>query len=191
MVLTMCTALYQTSDKTSFAYISARDRWPVILVSEYWIVPSLPCYEIYPHCFWSAVYLVSSMHSTRREPREKGTVVDEPLDSNITRSDFCSPLIPWRIRLKATSNHLLLTNASKTGAIDDLHKAIGKTEDSEKQTEGKNIVSELAKLKYELQHDRQLTCVYFSTLLMFTDTDILQALSPMMDKATSRATTRS
>ncbi|CAD0038657.1 unnamed protein product [Aureobasidium pullulans] len=69
------TPLYQTSDKTSFAYISARDRWPVIL----------------------------------------------------------------------------------TGAIDDLHKAIGKTEDSEKLAEGKSIVSELAKLKYELQHDRQLT----------------------------------
>jgi len=48
----------------------------------------------------------------------------------------------------------------QTGAIDDLHKAIGKTEDSEKQTEGKSIVSELAKLKYELQHDRQLTCVH-------------------------------
>ncbi|KAI5275244.1 DUF89-domain-containing protein [Aureobasidium subglaciale] len=44
-----------------------------------------------------------------------------------------------------------------TGAIDDLHKAIGKTDDAEKQTEGKSIVSELAKLKYELQHDRQLT----------------------------------
>ena len=28
-----CVAPYSTSDKTSFAYISARDRWPVILVS--------------------------------------------------------------------------------------------------------------------------------------------------------------
>lgn len=33
VMLTGYTALYQTSDKTSFAYISARDRWPVILVS--------------------------------------------------------------------------------------------------------------------------------------------------------------
>ena len=31
--LTSRTAPYATSDKASFAYISARDRWPVILVS--------------------------------------------------------------------------------------------------------------------------------------------------------------
>lgn len=37
ILILACTALYQTSDKTSFAYISARDRWPVILVSIYWI----------------------------------------------------------------------------------------------------------------------------------------------------------
>ncbi|KAH8815677.1 hypothetical protein F5884DRAFT_773268 [Xylogone sp. PMI_703] len=64
-----------TSDKTSFAYISARDRWPVIL----------------------------------------------------------------------------------TGAIDDVHRAVSNTEDDEKRAEGKKIVEELAKLKYELQHDRKLS----------------------------------
>ncbi|RQM07165.1 hypothetical protein DH86_00000860, partial [Scytalidium sp. 3C] len=64
-----------TADKTSFAYISARDRWPVIL----------------------------------------------------------------------------------TGAIDDLHRAVSETQDEAKQTEGKKIVEEIAKLKYELQHDRKLT----------------------------------
>lgn len=68
-----------TSDKTSFAYISARDRWPVIL----------------------------------------------------------------------------------TGAIDDVHRAVSEAS-GDKKTEGKRIIEELAKLKYELQHDRKLTyvCIY-------------------------------
>ncbi|KAF2142824.1 uncharacterized protein K452DRAFT_248354 [Aplosporella prunicola CBS 121167] len=69
------TPLYNTSDKSSFAYTSARDRWPVIL----------------------------------------------------------------------------------TGAIDDVHRATIKSDDPQTQKEGKQIVEGLAKLKYELQHDRQLT----------------------------------
>lgn len=44
-----------------------------------------------------------------------------------------------------------------TGAIDDLHKAVAKESQLEKQQEGKRITEDLAKLKYELQHDRQLT----------------------------------
>lgn len=68
------TPLSSTSDKSSFAYISARDRWPVIL----------------------------------------------------------------------------------TGAIDDVHRAVSDAKD-EKHTEGKRIIEELARLKYELQHDRKLT----------------------------------
>ncbi|KAI1653980.1 DUF89-domain-containing protein [Daldinia decipiens] len=66
---------YLTSDKSSFAYISARDRWPVII----------------------------------------------------------------------------------TQAIDDLYRSVSECEESEKQNEGKKIIEELARLKYELQHDRQLT----------------------------------
>ncbi|KAK9780489.1 hypothetical protein AB5N19_03814 [Seiridium cardinale] len=66
---------YMTSDKTSFAYISARDRWPVII----------------------------------------------------------------------------------TQAIDDVYRTITQIDDQPKQDEGKKIVEQLAKLKYELQHDRQLT----------------------------------
>ncbi|KAJ5038470.1 uncharacterized protein L3040_007328 [Drepanopeziza brunnea f. sp. 'multigermtubi'] len=69
------TSVSSTSDKTSFAYISARDRWPIIL----------------------------------------------------------------------------------TGAIDDVYKAVSDTADEAKRDEGKRIVEELAKLKYELQHDRKLT----------------------------------
>ncbi|CZR54579.1 probable venom protein 2 precursor [Phialocephala subalpina] len=64
-----------TSDKTSFAYTSARDRWPIII----------------------------------------------------------------------------------TGVIDDVHRAVSETEDVDKRAEGKKIVEDIAKLKYELQHDRKLT----------------------------------
>ncbi|KAI4155497.1 MAG: hypothetical protein LQ340_000973 [Diploschistes diacapsis] len=65
---------YSTSDQTSFAYISARDRWPVII----------------------------------------------------------------------------------TGAIDDVHRAVSACNDIEKVKEGKAIVENIAKLKYELQHNRNL-----------------------------------
>ena len=50
-----------------------------------------------------------------------------------------------------------LTTFSKTGAIDDVHKAVGAEKDAEKAEEGKTIISSLATLKYELQHDRALT----------------------------------
>ncbi|KAI9784947.1 MAG: hypothetical protein M1839_001143 [Geoglossum umbratile] len=69
------TPLYKTSDRTSFAYVTVRDRWPVIL----------------------------------------------------------------------------------TSAIDDVHRATSASKDIEHSEEGKRIVESLAKLKYELQHDRQLT----------------------------------
>ncbi|GIZ47081.1 hypothetical protein CKM354_001018200 [Cercospora kikuchii] len=44
-----------------------------------------------------------------------------------------------------------------TGAIDDVHKAVSKETDPAKLEEGKKITNELATLKYELQHNRQLT----------------------------------
>ncbi|KAF1986021.1 DUF89-domain-containing protein [Aulographum hederae CBS 113979] len=44
-----------------------------------------------------------------------------------------------------------------TGGIDDVHRATAAVEDPAIQEEGKRIVEKLAKLKYELQHDRQLT----------------------------------
>lgn len=68
-------AQYSTGDPTSFAYVSARERWPVII----------------------------------------------------------------------------------TQGIDDVHRSIYASEDEELIKEGKWIVSELARLKYELQHDRELT----------------------------------
>jgi hypothetical protein len=51
----------------------------------------------------------------------------------------------------------LLTDLFKTGAIDDVHKAVSAEKDAEKAEEGKTIISSLATLKYELQHDRALT----------------------------------
>ena len=46
----------------------------------------------------------------------------------------------------------------KTGAIDDLHRAVASLEssDSAKVKEGKTLIEALAKLKYELQHNRHL-----------------------------------
>ncbi|KAF2273810.1 DUF89-domain-containing protein [Westerdykella ornata] len=69
------TPQYSTGDATSFAYVSARERWPVII----------------------------------------------------------------------------------TQGIDDVHRSIWASEDEELIREGKWIVSELARLKYELQHDRKLS----------------------------------
>jgi hypothetical protein len=47
----------------------------------------------------------------------------------------------------------------QTGAIDDVHRAVSETTEASKREEGKRIVEDLAKLKYELQHDRKLTYV--------------------------------
>ncbi|PHH90636.1 hypothetical protein CDD83_3041 [Cordyceps sp. RAO-2017] len=44
-----------------------------------------------------------------------------------------------------------------TGAVDDVYRTISKTEDAEKQAEGKKIVEQLGSLKYEVQHDRKLS----------------------------------
>jgi hypothetical protein len=111
-----------TADKTSFAYISARDRWPIILV--------------------------------RNE------------------NPFSNPVL-----------------TIQTGAIDDVHRAVSETDDEVKRTEGKRIIEELAKLKYELQHDRQLTYVW--TFAVPTHRLTVIDLSLMMDKEISPNTTRS
>ncbi|USP75909.1 hypothetical protein yc1106_03183 [Curvularia clavata] len=44
-----------------------------------------------------------------------------------------------------------------TQGIDDVHRSLHDTKDEAAISQGKQIVSELAKLKYELQHDRELT----------------------------------
>jgi hypothetical protein len=50
---------------------------------------------------------------------------------------------------------------TQTSAIDDVHRTLlAITDDDEKIKEGKEIVAQLAALKYELQHDRKLTLVF-------------------------------
>ncbi|KAH6689746.1 hypothetical protein F5X68DRAFT_167320 [Plectosphaerella plurivora] len=44
-----------------------------------------------------------------------------------------------------------------TQAIDDVYRTITQVDDKEKETEGKQIVEKISKLKYEVQHDRALT----------------------------------
>jgi hypothetical protein len=44
-----------------------------------------------------------------------------------------------------------------TQAIDDVHRSTHTAQDDDTISEGKTVVAELAKLKYELQHDRELT----------------------------------
>lgn len=44
-----------------------------------------------------------------------------------------------------------------TQIIDDAYRSVSDCDDAEKSAEGKRIVEELAKLKYEVQHDRALT----------------------------------
>jgi hypothetical protein len=44
-----------------------------------------------------------------------------------------------------------------TQAIDDVHRSTHAAQDETTLSEGKWIVAELAKLKHELQHDRELT----------------------------------
>ena len=87
-------ATYQTSDPTSFAHISARERWPTILV------------------------------------------------------DIASPRY---VHFGAQVN--------QTGVIDDVHRSIAEIDASndKKIKEGKSIDEQLAKLKYELQHNRQIS----------------------------------
>lgn len=53
--------------------------------------------------------------------------------------------------------HVLLTATLQTQAIDDLYRSVTQTKDAEKEAEGKKIIEEIAKIKYEVQHDRALT----------------------------------
>lgn len=60
----------------------------------------------------------------------------------------------------------------QTGAIDDLHRTVQSLDGEDDQiqakiSEGKGILSDLAALKYELQHNRQLTYAIASYFLLF------------------------
>lgn len=49
--------------------------------------------------------------------------------------------------------------SAQTGAIDDVHRAILAVTEPTQREEGKRIVEGIAKLKHEIQHDKQLTSV--------------------------------
>lgn len=57
----------------------------------------------------------------------------------------------------------------QTGAIDDVYKEVSETLDQTKSVEGKQIITDLAKLKYELQHDRALTSASILSSVCTTD----------------------
>lgn len=40
-----------------------------------------------------------------------------------------------------------------------MYRSVSQCDDAAKRDEGKKIIEELARLKYEIQHDRTLTCV--------------------------------
>jgi hypothetical protein len=92
---------YSTGDKTSFGWTTARERWPIIIVS--------------------------IRHFESGGPQK---------DTNSLL--FCG----------------------QTQAIDDVYRSVSQCEAGAKQDEGKRIVEDLSKLKYEVQHDRPLTYVF-------------------------------
>ena len=61
----------------------------------------------------------------------------------------------WWESILFPEEHEILT--VQTGAIDDVHRAVSVADGDEKIREGKVIIEELAKLKYEVQHNRNLT----------------------------------
>lgn len=56
-----------------------------------------------------------------------------------------------------TISHMPTSNITQTGAIDDVYRATANAKDESTKKEGKTIVEKLTKLKYEVQHDRELT----------------------------------
>lgn len=62
-----------------------------------------------------------------------------------------------RSLLRPASPRTVADRLGQTGAIDDVYRAIRALDDPEKIQEGKRIVEQIVALKYEVQHDRQLT----------------------------------
>jgi hypothetical protein len=77
-------------------------------------------------------------------------VINSPLPTPLRET--VGPLY-WSV----TTPHTETILQEKTGAIDDVHRTVLVCDNEEKRTEGKRIIEVLAKLKYELQHNRELT----------------------------------
>jgi len=57
-------------------------------------------------------------------------------------------------------SRLLTLLVIQTQAIDDAYRTVSHCDEAEKRDEGKKIVEDLARLKYEVQHNRELTWVF-------------------------------
>jgi hypothetical protein len=79
------------------------------------------------------------------------------LGQNVLRIRLCKRSLASHFGELGLHTPSALTPSDKqTGAIDDVYRAVSESAGT-KQEEGKRIIEDLAKLKYELQHDRQLT----------------------------------
>jgi hypothetical protein len=70
--------------------------------------------------------------------------------------DYCM-FLPYFDVLLVRSK--LTLRALQTQAIDDAYRSVAACDEPEKIAEGRRIVEELGRLKYEVQHDRALTYV--------------------------------
>lgn len=66
---------------------------------------------------------------------------------------------PRQFQIPFPSRSRTPRSPQQTSGIDDVYKSVSAAKDPEAVQEGKKILESLARLKYEVQHDRPLTYV--------------------------------